>query len=522
MSQLERVSQSECRIAAFAAIAAALFHIALCLPVIPLVGPQQDETLFARGVLPPVYVYSASHRSPDMAFMLMPYIGALKIWLFKPIFAMAGASIWTLRIPVVMLGALTVWLTFIAARRFIPPWWAVAAALLVAADPIFVWTGTLDWGPVALQHALALAMVCCLIRLHESGDWKWALSAGLACGLGVWDKISFLWLVVALAAGLTASGGADVIRRWLRPRVAAALSFGFLAGAAVFIRFNLRSNFDSFRSSAGLEWNLPEKLLGLWVSLNGSALFGFIVNDSGQAGLPGWSPLPAALLAGVLIGLSTRSVYRVTVFLSTTFAAGFLLMALMKNAGMSSHHIVLLWPLPQLLVAAGAAALWEGTRPRRAAAILLPAVVFVSGLLVHGRYLHLARTEGAANQWTQASSALAADLESRRPGAIFVVDWGILDPLRLLSGGRLPLIPASDAVVHDMDNQPGDKRLMKLKDPSTLVVTRPDGALLFPGLNERLDQWASAQGLEREPVTQIEDSQGVTQFVVYRYAANRP
>ncbi len=514
--------QLQNRPAAFAAIAASLLHLALGLTVIPLAGPQQDETLFTRGILPPVYVHSASHRNPEVAFMLMPYIGALKIWLYKPIFALAGASIWTLRIPVVTLGALAVWLTFIAARRFIPPWWAASAALLVAADPIFVWTGTLDWGPVALQHALALAMVCSLIRLHDSGDWRWALGAGLACGLGVWDKISFLWIVAALAAGLAASGGADVVRRWLRPRVAAALAFGILAGAAVFIRFNLRSGFESFRSSAGLEWDLPKKLLGLWVSLDGSALFGFIVNDSGRGGLPGWSLLPAALLAGVLIGLSARSVYRVTAFLSAAFAAGFLFMAVMKNAGMSCHHIVLLWPLPHLLVATGAAALWEGGWPRRAAAILLPGLVFVPGLLVHGRYLDLARTEGAARQWTQTSGALAADLESRRPGAVFVVDWGILDPLRLLSGGRLPLIPASDAVVSEIEQRPGDVRLMKLKEPSTLIVTRPQESMLFPGLNERLDQWAAEQGLEREPVSRIQDAKGVTQFVVYRYAARRP
>lgn len=516
------MSLSQSRTAAFAAFAAALFHIALGLTIIPMVGPQQDETLFARGILPPVYVHSASHRHPEVAFMLMPYIGALKIWLYKPIFAIAGASIWTLRLPVVFFGAITVWLTFIAARRFIPPWWAAAAALLVAADPIFAWTGTLDWGPVALQHALSMAMVCCLIRLHDSGDWRWALAAGLACGLGVWDKISFFWLVVALAAGLAASGGADVIRRWLLPRTAAALALGILAGAAIFIRFNLRSSFESFRSSAGLEWDLPQKLLGLWVSLNGSALFGFIVNDSGKGGLPGWSLLPGALLAAVLIGLAARSTYRVTAFLAATFAAGFLLMAVMKNAGMSSHHIVLLWPLPQLLVATGAATLWEGTKPRKAAAILLPALVIVSGLLVHGRYLHLARTEGAARQWTQASRTLAAELESRRPGAIFVVDWGILDPLRLLSGGSLPLIPASDAVVHEIDQRPGDQRLMRLKVPSTLVVTRPEEAMLFPGLNERLGQWAAGQGLEREPVSRIQDSQGVTQFVIYRYAARRP
>lgn len=514
--------QTNSRTATLAALSAVLLHLALGMIVIPLAGPQQDEALFTRGILPPVYVHSASHRNPDVAFMLMPYIGALKIWLYKPIFAIAGASLWSLRLPVLIAGAVTVWLTFLSARRFLPQWWAAIAALLLAADPMYVWTGTLDWGPVALQHLLALTLVYSLIRAHDSEDWRWALCGGVACGLGIWDKMSFFWILGALATGFLVAGGMEVARRWLRLRIAGPFTLGVVAGAAVFIRFNLRSNFEPFRSSAGLEWNLPQKLLMLWYSLDGSALFGFIVNDSGKAGLPGWSLLPAALIAAVLIGLGARSSRKIATFLTITFAVGFLLMAVMKNAGVSSHHIVLLWPLPHLIVAAAAAALWEGGGGRKAFAVLLPAVVLVTALLVYGRYVQLARTEGAGRQWTMASVELATELQRRGPGAIFVVDWGILDPLRLLSGGRLPILAASDAVAGEIEQLSGDSRLMKLKDPATLVVTRPDAALLFPGLNERLDNWAAGEGMTRQTVSQIQDERGVTQFLVCRYVAGQP
>jgi len=502
-------------------VGAALFYVAMGAMVIPLVGPQQDECLFVRGILPPVYVHSASHRYPDVAFMLMPYIGALKIWLYKPLFAIWGSSLWTLRFPVVILGGFSVWLAFAAARRFITPWWAAAGAWLLAADPIFIWTGTLDWGPVALQHLLALSMVCCAIRVHQSGDWRWALGAGLAAGLGVWDKASFLWILAALVLAYVADNLRAAVSAWVRPRVAAAAAMGFLAGAAIFIRFNLRHGMETFRAQAGLEWNLPNKLLGLVVTLNGSSLFGFIVNDSGGPGLIGWSLLPLALVASVLIGLALEPVRRTTQFLSISFAAGYLLMALMKNAGFSSHHIVLLWPLPHLIVAAAAAGLWQGQRAARILALALPALVLGSGLLVHARYVRQARIEGAAVQWTLASRQLAARLEALNPPAIFVVDWGILDPLRVLGGGRLPLLPASDTIAAEIELSLADPRLLKLKDPSTLVVTRPDKELLFPNLNSNLNEWAAANGLSPETIERIQDDHGVTRFEIRRFAAPR-
>lgn len=498
-----------------------LFYLILGLMVIPLVGPQQDETLFWRGLLDPKYVHSTSHRNPDVSFMLMPYIGALKIWLYKPVAKIWGASLWSMRIPVLLLCAASIWLTFIAARRYIHPIWAAAGAWLLAADPIYLWTGTFDWGPVALQHFLALTLVCCAIQAHETGSWRWAALAGLSAGLGVWDKVSFLWILCSLAAALLVTLRPADFRPWLSPRAVAAFVLGVGLGALVFIRYNLRADWATFSSSAGLEWNLPSKLHGLWLALSGSGLFGFLVKDSGKPGFPGWSILPAAAALGLAMALAVKTTRKTAAFLTAAMGVGFLLMAVMKNAGESAHHIVLLWPLPHLLAAAGMAALWTLGRGAKAAAAVCFSAVLASSLLVNARYVSLARNEGPGDQWTLASRDLAEELERRKPPAIFVVDWGILDPLRLQGRGRLPLLPASDAVTGDLQNLPGDSRLERLKDPSTLVVTHPGPLLNFPGYNERLDEWARENGLAKEPVAEVRDSRGVTQFEIYRYVARR-
>lgn len=509
------------RLAVLAALAAVFLHIALGVLLIPEIGPQYDEALFARGILPPVYVESSSHRNPAIAFMLMPYIGALKIWLYKPVFALAAPGLWSMRLPVLLMGALSVWLTFLIARRFIPGPFAAFSALLLAADPIFLITGTFDWGPVSLQHVLALIMVCATLRAHETAGWRWAAAAGFACGLGLWDKISFLWIFCGLLAATLLFARAPATRLCRNPRLAAAALAGAALGSAVFLRYNIRSDFASFRASAGLDFfAFYPKLQMLMFTLEGSSMFGFLVNDSGKAAGPPWSLQAYALLAALLAMPTLGTRRRLALFLASALAATWLLMAVMKNAGQSSHHTILIWPLPQLLIATAAAGLAERGRLARAALALSGIVLLVSSLAVCERYLRLARAEGPGPQWSLASGALGRRLLELKPKSVFVVDWGILNQLRLLGAGRIPLLPGSDGVVPDISARPNDPRLLSLTDSGTIAVTHPDELLNFPGNNAMLDEWASTRGLTKEPVDFIRDRHGVIRYLIFRYRSS--
>lgn len=503
------------RLSAIAAIAAVLLYCAFAIAWIPLIGPQQDEALFVRGLLPPLQLEAASHRHPSWGFMLMPYIGALKTWLYRPVFTAFPPNLWSFRLPAVAACALSVWLAFLLARRFLPAAFAAAAAWLLAADPMYLLTGTFDWGPVALQHLLALTMAWAVARLHETGRWQWAAAAGLACGLGVWDKVSFLWLLAGLIAAYAAAAGKQAWALWRRWPLPAAALAGAAAGSLVFLRYNLRYDLATFRASAGFEpAAIPAKLLGLWQTLNGWALYGFLVDGRGDSRLGVQGFLLIAALACIPF---VRPYRRFALFAASAMAVSFILMVSMRNAGESSHHVILLWPLPQLIIAAAAAGLWQHSKPWKLLVGSLLAACLASGLLVNSRYFQIARNEGPGSQWTLASADLAKALLRHQPAAIFAIDWGILDPLRLQGQGKLPLLVASDTVTPELDHRLGDGRLKSLLDPRTLVVTHPDALLNFPQLNQRLDQWAAVNGLVRTPVEQIRDRRGVTQFEIFRY-----
>jgi hypothetical protein len=141
--------------------------------------------------------------------------------------------------------------------------------------------------------------------------------------------------------------------------------------------------------------------------------------------------------------------------------------------------------------------------------------------LVTARYIHLAKAEGPGPQWTLAVETLARTLERLNPPAIFVVDWGILDPLRLLGAGRLPLLPATETIAGEIERFANDARLQRLKR-GALVVTHPDKLLNFPGANAAIWSWAESNGLRKIPVESVRDAFGVTQFEIYRFEARLP
>ncbi len=69
-------------------------------------GLYYDEALFvnaASGGVTDLFVYK---RFAGIPTMLMPYIGALKSWLYFPIFTLFGIDIVTIRLPAILLGAL--------------------------------------------------------------------------------------------------------------------------------------------------------------------------------------------------------------------------------------------------------------------------------------------------------------------------------------------------------------------------------------------------------------------------------
>src|ERR1700678_3602249 len=89
-----------------------LLFFCLGLAFLPLVGIQDDEVLFATAVfhLPGATVFHARVFHHQLPLMLLSYLGALKSWIYFPILTLIRPSYLSIRLPVLLIGAVTIWL----------------------------------------------------------------------------------------------------------------------------------------------------------------------------------------------------------------------------------------------------------------------------------------------------------------------------------------------------------------------------------------------------------------------------
>src|SRR5258708_7145106 len=279
----------------FIAGAACCLFILLGAVIIPYAGIQNDEALFAGPLNQHINRdFRARLFHHDIPLMVMSYIGTLKTLLYWPIFAWLGANVWTTRLPMVLAGAVMIFLFFRLAIRAAGPYAALLAVLILAPDPMFLLTHTIYWGPVSLEHLLVVTACLMLVRFVQGSACSEAGSAsgnrdlwlGFFClGLALWNKAIFLWAL----SGLTVAGLAVFwreIRAVTNRRRALVAISAFVIGALPFLIYNLRHFNATLRGNAVLSTaELSGKYLQLRHPLDGQSLFGFI-SAAESAGFP--------------------------------------------------------------------------------------------------------------------------------------------------------------------------------------------------------------------------------------------
>jgi len=449
-------------------------------------GIHADEASLATAIWNPEHSpLAAWFFDKRISLMQLSYLGSLKAWLYTPIFALLSPSAAVLRIPMILAGALTLWVIYLLLRDAVSPRAGLLALTLLAADPSYLWTTRCDWGPVALQHLLTTAGALAFYRRRHT------LGAFLF-GLALWDKAVFIWTLAALALSVVLLYRKQLIAR-LRPAALILVTAAFLLGAYPLLRYNV-----TFRGSTASDTvhlaaeSIPEKAGLLASTLNGGRLFGYLVRDrdAGPKSTYAWLLLVACAVAWPL--WRRHSSHRAAWFFLLLSTFTWLFMAVTKGGAESVHHLVLLWPWPHCFMAVALAAL-----PKRAGLIPAAAVGLLS-LAVTANYYNKLRTHGADVPWSEAIYPLHEEIQRRNPAVLYVTDWGILQPLTLLSAGRLP-IQQSFAQIEP--------------DPDGLYVAHTDPHQEFPDANGKLE----VPGFRRQLLQTISDPQGEPIYELFRY-----
>lgn len=500
--------------------------------LIPQAGIQNDEALFANPIYQNLYEFRIRAFHQNIPIMLISYIGTLKSGVYWLLFHLSAPSVWTVRLPMLFLGSITIFLFYCLVKRISTSFTAAIAAILLATDQTFLLTNTFDWGPVAIEHVLLVTACLLFVKFSESGRCLHLGAAFAMLGLGVWNKAIFLWALT----GLTAAAAVILwpeIRKRLEPKYVKVAVAGFLLGALPYVIYNVERPNATLRENVKLEipsWN--NKFIQVPSSLAGGSMLGYVTNEDWadnpkppnsalarmafsirsifgerRGGLLGY------VIAGciLLVPLWWRS--RAARFSLVFCAVAWLLMAITVSGGTSPHHVVLLWPFPQLFAALTLAAI-----PWRAAAMAVAIAVGGSNLLVWNLYLHQFERNGAGPVFTDALYPLSARVGSYGAPKIFITDWGIANGLALLQEGRLPQETIDDLFPANSTINPGREeiRARTFGNREAIYVGHIASQEALHGIGERVTLAAAAAGLRKQVIETVPDSNGRPVFEIFR------
>jgi hypothetical protein len=433
----------------------------LSIVLLPYPGLQEDELLFSAPIYLHQSLFSVRFFGRHLPVMLMGYLGTVKTWLYFVIFHVVPPNLWSVRVPVVLLGALTIWLTWVWTRRVVGERAAAFSIAILATDAMFILTNTFDWGPVALQHVLLMGGLVAIQNWMANGDRRWLIFGMFLWGLGLWDKALMVWPLTGLTIATLCVYPKELWSRLERRTLLIGLA-SLLVGAFPLIIYNVAWHGDtvSFGKSFSLRV-VPDKFAELKETLGGTVLMGSIVAETpgpvaqSPSNLlerislwirrfdrnPGNLMLPAMLLSLAGLWFRRRLLIWILIMLSVTW----LEMASNTGTGGSAHHVILLWPFPCVFVGISLAGIAD--RMPRWGAFLAKAVVALivcANLLNTNEYLVAFIQNGSERFWSDAIYRLPEVVSRYQNQPIGIVDWGYANSLQLAYEGKLHLFYADD------------------------------------------------------------------------------
>ncbi len=456
------------------------------------------------------------------------YCGALKSWLLIPVFEVFGSSQASLRLAGMGWSLLGLLVFMLWTRRLMGLKAGILGGLLLGLDPSFYFIVVHDWGPVVPSFLCRFAGMFFVLAWWQGRRAHDLFLAGLALGLGFFNKIDFVVLMAGCGlALLTIYGKAimEVVRK--TPLHFAAGGLGFLLGAGPMI-LNLpqviRYLLSGEASGDPGEWR--EKLLAAGAMFDGSYFLrlmerggDFRTMFDSPAGA--WSPLGlvfalAFVLLAFIVFRSWRhgALERLPGFLLLGSALVLLGTWLLPGA-VRIHHWTLVYPFPHLIIVSAVLKTWHhataaplSRRVMRALAGIGIAAVLAGHWIMLQKTQRLIAETGGRGRWSNALNTFAAGIRQRSDLVIVSFDWGFQEQLAFLTDGPRLLEPI-------WQMQAG-RRYPISTATNILYLAHPPEYRVFP-FGAELFQVAYAKDPRKVSIGEYKDRLGETAFFVIRF-----
>jgi 4-amino-4-deoxy-L-arabinose transferase-like glycosyltransferase len=318
---------------------------------------------------------------------------------------------------------------------------AAVTALALAINPSYVAMTTFDNGAVSIFMA-SLALVCLAISWYlRRGTNLAAFAIGLTVGFGIWARVNFAWLAIALLAAAVI-----VLRRRLL-RIAPAqwmlAACGAVLGCLPLILYQIVSHGGTFEALGmfSAQDTLVDRLYTRLVMFSESLLCDREHRAMWSGPFMPWFErwlFPLVVFGSCLVCMAVKQAAKPA---SRVLSLSFLLLALtLFSSGLTvaEHHLVALLPFAAAMTAVACFALTERFPRARWAVITLAIVYAACAFQWQTAAVAGLKKTGGVGVWSDGVVALGIRLESNYQRAdIKFLDWGFQQNIYTITDGRL-------------------------------------------------------------------------------------
>ena len=422
-----------------------IFYLFISIFIVNRPGLYYDEVLFARSVVSKNdSVYELALWRMRIPIMVMPYLGALKSWIYAPIAQLIGISAFSIRILPILTGMFSLILIYKTVQILLNNKSALIFLIILSTLPSYIFHVRLDWGPVALSILFRSILIYSLVKYTKTKNITWLAVAGFSIGLGIFDKLTHLWFVFGIIGGILA----------VKPK----LKYITFTGMILFLTFILAGSAPLllYIYNIGLRQILGEPIIKyqefpayfgykLWLliwTLSGNSVFDIINNHDilrdcviHQPNLSEcilkirpfafpFSIAPVLLITAIFKALFSKNIYlKISVI---SFILIFLQIVISYRAR-GSHHLMMLFPLTEFIIFS-----YILNNNRIFVKYLLLLLLILSNLITDFKYLANIKTNGGTGLWSTKIYDLCNYIKTN-PNFYVFMDWGFQAPLSVLN-----------------------------------------------------------------------------------------
>jgi hypothetical protein len=417
-------------------------------------GLYYDEAVFAGLAKDFVTGHVHGQHMPDhqvvtlagrpFPLFIQTYLGALKSWMLIPAFRIFGATSSVLRATNLFWSLIALLFVMLATRRWLGLATALVIGTLLVFDPTFVFISALDWGVAVPSFLCRCACFYFAIRWNQKRTLQDAFFFGLFAGLGFFNKADFAVFLVAVTLAATFCYRQQLFASLRQHSSSVALiCFGFALGAGPMLLKIPRMfalTISGPHPNAPGEYGIKLKML---LSMYDGTHFYRLMNVGGVFERMYDGAVGPKMLLGIALIVACAAfiglVYQKRI--GNARARVFLILAavlitvgvLVLPDAVRIHHGFLVYPFPQLIIAALFSLLWGRKILVRVVAILAIAIVCGSGLRTIAGTQQLIRETGGRGRWSESFDEFCRENRNRSDLTIVSLDWGFNEQLIFLT-----------------------------------------------------------------------------------------